>query len=64
VLEALRILEGYDFTALGHNSEDALHLIIEAVKLTMADRIAYQSIPDPPVAGCSSKAYAAAQRSG
>ena len=51
-----------DFAALVHNSVDALHLIIEAVKLTMADRIAYQSIPDPPLAGLLSKAYAAAQR--
>jgi gamma-glutamyltranspeptidase/glutathione hydrolase len=39
-----------------------LHAIIEAVKLTMADRIAYQCIPDPPVAGLLSKAYAAARR--
>jgi len=62
VLETLGILEGYDFAALGHNSADALHLIVEAVKLTMADRIAYQSIPDPPVAGLLSKAYVAAQR--
>jgi len=62
VLETLGILEGYDVAALGHNSADALHLIIEAVKLTMADRIAYQCIPDPPVAGLLSKAYAAAQR--
>jgi len=62
VLETLGILEGYDVAALGHNSADALHLVIEAVKLTMADRIAYQSIPDPPVAGLLSKAYAAAQR--
>ena len=62
VLETLGILEGYDFAALGHNSADALHLIIEAVKLTTADRIAFQSAPDPPVAGLLSKAYAAAQR--
>ena len=62
VLETLGILEGYDLPGLGHNSADALHAIIEAVKLTMADRIAYQSIPDPPVAGLLSKAYAAAQR--
>jgi gamma-glutamyltranspeptidase/glutathione hydrolase len=61
-LETLQILEGYDLLSLGHNSADALHAIIEAVKLTMADRIAYQCIPDPPVAGLLSKAYAAAQR--
>jgi gamma-glutamyltranspeptidase/glutathione hydrolase len=62
ILETLGILEAYDLAALGHNSVDALHLIIEAVKLTMADRIAYQSIADPPVAGLLSRAYAATQR--
>jgi gamma-glutamyltranspeptidase/glutathione hydrolase len=62
VLETLNILEGFDLKALGHNSADALHLIIEAVKLAMVDRIAYQSLPDPPAAGLVSKGYAAAQR--
>lgn len=63
VLETLNILEGFDLRALGHNSPDALHVIIEAVKLAMADRIAYQSLPDPPAAGLVSKGYGAAQRS-
>jgi gamma-glutamyltranspeptidase/glutathione hydrolase len=62
VLETLNILEGFDLKALGHNSADALHLLIEAVKLAMADRIAYQALPDPPTAGLLSKAYAAKQR--
>jgi gamma-glutamyltranspeptidase/glutathione hydrolase len=62
LLETLGILEGCDIRAFGHNSADTLHLIIEAVKLTMADRIAYQCIPDPPVAGLLSKAYVGAQR--
>jgi gamma-glutamyltranspeptidase/glutathione hydrolase len=62
VLETLNILESFDFGRLGHNSADGLHTIIEAVKLSMADRIAYQSLPEPPVGGILSKAYAAAQR--
>jgi gamma-glutamyltranspeptidase/glutathione hydrolase len=62
VLETLNILEGFDLKAFGHNSADALHLIIEAVKLAMADRIAYQPLPDCPVAGLLSKGYAEAQR--
>ena len=62
VLETLNILEGFDLKALGHNSVEVLHLIIEAVKLAMADRIAYQALPDSPAAGLVSKGYAAAQR--
>ena len=62
VLETLNILEGFDLKALGHNSADALHLIIEGVKLAMADRIAYQALADSPAAGLVSKRYAAAQR--
>ncbi|HWU37678.1 MAG TPA: gamma-glutamyltransferase, partial [Candidatus Acidoferrum sp.] len=62
VLETLNILEGFDLRALGHNSAEVLHLIIEAVKLAMADRVAYQSLPNPPAAGLISKGYAAVQR--
>jgi len=62
VLETLNILEGFDLKALSHNSADTLHLIIEAVKLAMADRVAYQALPDCPVAGLLSKAYAETQR--
>ncbi len=62
VLETLNILEGFDLKALGHNSAEALHLIIESVKLAMADRVAYQALPDPPAAGLVSKGYAGAQR--
>ena len=62
ILETLNILEGFDLRSLGHNGVDTLHLIIEAVKLTMADRIAYQSLADCPVAGLLHKSYAEAQR--
>jgi gamma-glutamyltranspeptidase/glutathione hydrolase len=62
VLETLNILEGFDLKTLGHNSADSLHLIIEAVKLAMADRIAYQALAEAPAAGLVSKGYAAAQR--
>src|SRR5262249_41908753 len=40
-LFALRILEGYDLKAMGHNSADYIHTSVEATKLAMADREKY-----------------------
>ena len=37
-LEMLKILEGFDLKAMGANSADALHAMIEAKKLAFADR--------------------------
>lgn len=64
-LQALSILEGYDLAALGHNSADTLHLIIEALKAAFADREQYVGDPrfvDVPVAGMLHPEYAAAWR--
>ncbi len=36
-LLALRILEGFDLSALGHNSAPYLHTLIEALRLAFAD---------------------------
>lgn len=44
-LEMLRILEAYDLKALGHNSHDYLHLLIEAKKLAFADLAQYVGDP-------------------
>jgi gamma-glutamyltranspeptidase / glutathione hydrolase len=38
MLQALAILEGFDLKAMGHNSPEYLHTVIEAVKLAFADR--------------------------
>jgi gamma-glutamyltranspeptidase/glutathione hydrolase len=38
MIQALNILEGYDLKAMGHNSAQYLHTVIEAVKLAFADR--------------------------
>jgi len=38
VLEMLKILEGFELKAMGMNSADALHAMIEAKKLAFADR--------------------------
>jgi gamma-glutamyltranspeptidase/glutathione hydrolase len=66
VLQLLNILEAYDFKAMGHNSADALHLMVEAKKLVYADRARFYADPDfyeVPVEGLLSKTYAAQRRS-
>lgn len=45
VLEELNIIEHADMAELGHNSAEALHLMIEAKKRAFADRNAYSRDP-------------------
>jgi gamma-glutamyltranspeptidase/glutathione hydrolase len=62
LLETLNILENFDLQAMGHNSADYLHTIIEAFKLAYADRDSYFGDPDfvdVPAEGLLSKEYAA-----
>ena len=37
-LEMLNIMEGFDITAMGHNSADYLHVVTEAKRIAFADR--------------------------
>jgi gamma-glutamyltranspeptidase/glutathione hydrolase len=46
LLQALRILEGFDLRAMGAGSADALHTTVEAIKLAYADRDRYYGDPD------------------
>jgi gamma-glutamyltranspeptidase/glutathione hydrolase len=46
VPETLAILSGYDLASFGHNSAEMLHLIIEALKASFADRERYYADPD------------------
>lgn len=65
MIEALNILEGYDLKAMGHNSPEYLHTVIEAVKLAFADRDRYYGDPKfskIPEEILLSKAYAAQRR--
>ncbi len=65
VLQILNIIEAYDIAAMGHNSADALHLMVEAKKLVYADRARFYADPDfyeVPVEGLLSKAYAGERR--
>jgi gamma-glutamyltranspeptidase/glutathione hydrolase len=61
-LEMLNIMETFPLAAAGHNSVDALHLMIEAKKLAYADMQRYDADPrfaKIPVSAMRSKAYAA-----
>ena len=65
MLEALNILEGYDLKAMGHNSPQYLHTVVEAVKLAFADRDRYYGDPKfskIPEETLLSKDYAAERR--
>ena len=60
-LEMLNLMEQFPLAQFGHNSAEALHVMIEAKKLAYADMLRY--VADPqfsaiPVAGMISKEYA------
>ncbi len=46
VLETLNILEQFDVQALGYGTSRYLHLLMEAAKLSVTDRIAYAGDPE------------------
>lgn len=62
ILQTLNMLEGFDLANMGHHSELALHLFIEAVKLANADRVEYAAAKDVDIDGLLSKAYANKRR--
>ena len=65
LLQALSILEGCNLSVLGHNSPQAIHLQVEALKLAFADRERYVGDPafvDVPFDGLLSREYAAMRR--
>ncbi len=61
-LQTLKLLEGYDLAAMGHNSVEHLHTLIELEKLAIADRIHYNVRPDAPIAQLLSAAYCEQRR--
>jgi gamma-glutamyltranspeptidase/glutathione hydrolase len=65
MIEALNILEGFDLKAMGHNSPQYLHIVVEAAKLAFADRDEYYGDPKfskIPEEILLSKEYAAERR--
>jgi gamma-glutamyltranspeptidase / glutathione hydrolase len=64
-LQQLRLLEGYNLRAIGHNTADYIHLVTEAAKLAFADREAYYGDPEfvhVPIKELLSEPYTAARR--
>jgi len=64
-LQMLNILEGFDLGAMGRNSPEALHTMIEAKKIVWSDRAKFYADPafaKIPLAGLLSKTYAAERR--
>ena len=65
LLQMLAILDGIDLGELGHNSPAYLHTLIEAMKLSFADRERYYGDPrfvDVPMDALLSADYAAQRR--
>src|SRR5882757_74667 len=64
-LQILNILEGFDLGAMGRNSPETLHAMIEAKKIAWADRAKFYADPvfaKIPLTGLLSKSYAAERR--
>src|SRR5258705_2303405 len=64
-LQMLNILEGFDLRAMGRNSPDTLHIMVEAKKIVWADRAKFYADPafaKIPLTGLLSKRYAAERR--
>lgn len=65
VIQMLNLLEGYDIRGMGFGSPQALHLLLEVLKIAFADRKAVTADPafvDVPVERLISRAYAEERR--
>src|SRR5690606_9204923 len=61
LVEMLNILEGYDLRAMGHNSAEYIHHLVEAMRRAYRDRARYVAdtdFADVPIERLTSKAYA------
>ncbi|MDP9444726.1 MAG: gamma-glutamyltransferase family protein [Actinomycetota bacterium] len=64
-LQQLSLLQGFDLEAMGHNSPDFVHTVVESAKLAFADREAWYGDPrfvDVPLAGLLDLEYVAQRR--
>ncbi len=63
--QTLKILEGFELRKMGHLSSDYIHVLVEALKLGLADRDYYYGDPrfaDVPIGPLLSDRYAALRR--
>lgn len=65
LLQTLGLLEEFNLTNLGHNQPETIHVVLEAMKLALADRDTYYADPlfvDVPIDLMLSSAYANLRR--
>jgi len=65
LISVLNIMKGFDLQAMGLNSADYVHVLVEAMKLAFSDRHYFYGDPDfvdVPMKGLLSKEYAAERR--
>jgi len=65
LLQGLTLLEGFNLAAMGHNSADYIHTVVECMKLAYADREFYYGDPvfvNVPFDRLLSREYAAERR--
>lgn len=61
-LQTFNLLEPYDLATSGHNTARTMHVMMEAMKLSVADRIAFTALPEIPTQALISKEYADERR--
>jgi len=67
LVEMLNVLEGFDLSAMGHNSTAYVHHLAEAMRRAFRDRathLADADFADPPLDELTSKSYAETLRAG
>ena len=67
LVEMLNILEGFELSAMGHNSAPYVHHLAESMRRAFRDRARHMAdadFADPPLERLTSKAYAEALRAG
>ena len=65
LLQTLGMVEGFDLAKLGHNKPETIHVVLEAMKLALADRDTYYADPlyvDVPIDLMLSSSYANLRR--